>query len=121
MKDYTDLVADMWNAYGADPFDWGLGAFQKYRELDAGSFSHPRPYRYAFQVVAHQKTRDALIERGHVEVVPCLHKGSVYRLTKAACEAHKDDRRDLTPSWRAWRGVHEAEEYAHKHRYTGQA
>jgi len=44
--------------------------------------------------------------------------GNVYRLTKAACEAHRFDNRTVTPSWLAWRAIHEAEQKAHNTRNT---
>ena len=115
--DYTPLVADMWAAFGAEPFTWSFGSFSRTREFDAGSLGWPRRYIHEATVPCHPSTRQALIRAGSVEEV-AASRGNVYRLTKAACEAHRFDDRTLTPSWLAWKTVHEAERTAHKTRNT---
>ena len=70
--EYTALVADMWAAFGAEPFTWSFGSFSRTREFDAGSLGWPRRF----------------------------------------------DNRTDTPSWRAWKTVHEAERTAHNTRNT---
>jgi hypothetical protein len=115
--DYTALVADMWAAFGAEPFTWSIGSFSRTREFDAGSLGWPRRYIHTATVAAHPSTRQALIRAGSGEEV-AASLGNVYRLTKRACEEHRFDNRTLTPSWLAWRAVHEAEQTAHKERNT---
>lgn len=117
-KDYTDIVADLWSAFRADTFDWYTGVFARSRELDAGTFARPRKYTHVFEVLAHQRTRDALIAQGLVEEVTTRGLGRSYRLTHRACVEHAQDDLALTPAWRAWRTRHETEEAKHKGVFT---
>lgn len=108
------IIADLWSVFGSEPFEYANGGFEKTRELDAGTLGWPRKYLHTFRVVAHQATRESLIRRGFIEAVPSHHSGTVYRLTKGACETHANDIRSEAPAFQAWQARHETERAGYK-------
>ena len=95
--DYTDLVYDMVAAYGADTFDWSTGHFTRSRMHNAGSFGWPWEFRHGWRIEAASATRDALIRRGLVEIIPDPIRRSegTYRMSLAAMALVEDRVRSI--------------------------
>lgn len=115
MTDYTDLVIDMLNAFGAGPFGWQNDSFSIMRTHDAGSFGWPWEYRHTWRVPAKAPTRDALVRHGWVERIPerLVVPHESWRMSAKALALVEEatyDWRSKTPSHAAWRAAHDAAE-----------